>query len=113
VLRAVVVAIALLVVAGAGCSDDGPDDPAEVLADRISAILEGDGDAVLQRLEEGGLGVSAEELADADVVCPRVTDPAPGDLATCNLTTDEVELELDVEFREDGGLEVVQVAVAP
>lgn len=97
----------------AGCGDDGPDDPAGALADRVSAILEGDGDAVLQRLEEGGIGLDAEALGDADVLCPRVSDPSPGDRATCRVTAEGVELEVDVEFGADGGLQVVQVAVAP
>jgi hypothetical protein len=97
----------------AGCADDPPPGPAEVLADRVSRILEGEGDAVLQRLAEGGIGLDADALGEADVLCPRVTDPAPGDRATCRVTVDDVELELDVEFGADGGLQVVQVAVAP
>lgn len=96
-----------------GCADDPPADPAEALADRVTGILEGDGEVVLQRLEEGGIGLGADALRDADVLCPRVTDPAPGDRATCRVAADGVELELDVEFVADGGLRVVQVAVAP
>jgi hypothetical protein len=96
-----------------GCSDDEPDDPADALADRVTTILEDDGSAVLERLAEGGIGIDDADLAEADVLCPRVTDPEVGDRATCRVTAGGVELELDVEFENDGALEVVQVAVAP
>lgn len=108
-----VVAAAAATLVGAGCADDGPEDPADALAERVSAILEDDGGAVLDRLQEGGLGLDARALADAEVVCPRVRTPDPGDRATCRVAAGEVELEVDVEFAADGGLQVVQVAVAP
>jgi hypothetical protein len=111
VVAAVAAAAAMSV--GAGCADDGPDDPADALADRVSAILEEDGGAVLDRLQEGGLGVDAEALGDAEVVCPQVRTPDPGDRATCRVVAGDLELEVDVEFTADGGLQVVQVAVAP
>lgn len=111
--RVALVAASLLVLAVAGCGDDGPEDPADALADRVHAILDGDADAVLQRLEEGGIGLDAGALGDADVLCPRVRTPDVGDRATCRVTADDIELELDVEFEDGGGLQVVQVAVAP
>lgn len=112
-LRAVLAGAAAASLAVAGCADDAPADPADALAERVSGILEGDGEAVLQRLEEGGIGLDADALAGAEVLCPRVRDPAPGDRATCRVTAGEVELEVDVEFGAGGGLQVVQVAVAP
>lgn len=115
--RGVAATLAAVVAAllGGGCDDgdDASSDPADVLADRVSAVLADDSSAVLERLAEGDVGVTAEALADADVRCPRVTEPAAGDRATCRVTTGDAELELDVEFDADGGLEVVAVAVAP
>lgn len=109
-----VVLAGVVAVMATGCSsDDSPDDPAEALAERVSAILDDDSSAVLERLAEGDVGVTADELADAEVLCPRVTDPDQGDRATCRVTAGGTELELDVEFGGDGGLDVVAVAVAP
>lgn len=97
----------------AACAEDEPDDPAAALADRVAAILDDDGSAVLERLAEGDVGVDADQLADAEVLCPRVTEPEPGDRATCRVTAGAAELEVDVEFQEGGSLEVVAVGVAP
>jgi len=108
-----VLAVVALAGAAACSEDDEPDGPAEALAARVSAILDDDGSAVLERLAEGDVGVTAAELAEADVLCPAVTDPDPGDTATCRVTAGDVELELDVEFGDDGGLTVIAVAVAP
>jgi hypothetical protein len=106
-------AVAVALAGGCSSDDDSPEDPADALAERVSAILDDDSSAVLERLAEGDVGVTADELADADVLCPRVTDPEPGDRATCRVTAGVTELELDIEFGGDGGLDVVAVAVAP
>lgn len=109
------VAVLAAVALAGGCADDdaAPDDPAGALAERVSAVLGSEGSAVLDRLAQGDVGVTAEDLAAAEVLCPRVTEPAPGDRATCRVTAGGVELELDVEFRADGGIEVIAVAAAP
>jgi len=114
--RAVALAIALTaaVALGAGCGDEGDDDPAALLADRVSAILDSDSSAVVDRLAESGSALDAAALADAAVRCPRVAAPEPDDRATCRVTAaDGTELELDVEFQDDGGIEVVALALAP
>jgi outer membrane lipopolysaccharide assembly protein LptE/RlpB len=112
-LAALATIAAFLVAAGCGDDTDGDTDSATALAQRISAILESDSSAVVERLAEGGSEVDADALADADVVCPRVEAPEPGDRATCRVTAAGTELELDVEFQDDGGIEVVTLAVAP
>lgn len=93
--------------------DDGPADPAAELADRVHDILRSDTSSVLDRLAEGDVGVTADDLADADILCPRVRAPEAGDGATCRLDAGGTELELDVEFEADGSIQVVAVALAP
>ncbi len=91
------VGVALALVAGCGGGGSGNDDGGD-LAGRLRAVLEADGGAV-----DGDVGA-------ADVVCPTVDDAQPGDLATCVLTLDsDREVEVDVEFQEDGTITVVAV----
>ena len=91
------VVIALLLCAACGDDDDAPD-AGDVLAERLVAVLEAEGDAI-----DG-------DLEGADVSCPDVRAPAAGDRATCVVTLARgQELEIDVEFQDDGALTVVAV----
>lgn len=82
--------------AGGGGGGDGGR-PAEVLADRVAALLAA-GDS--------------SDAAGADVTCPSVRDPRPGDRATCVARMDDGHVsEVDVEFQADDS--IVVVAVAP
>jgi hypothetical protein len=99
----------------AACAAGGADDPAAALADRVQDVLaSADGGAsVVQRLSQFGVSVTADELADGSLLCPRVTDPAAGDEATCKVTVGDQEYEIDVEFESDGSIKLVDAEVAP
>lgn len=91
--------VALLLLAA--CNDDGGSggsEGADRLADRVVGVLEAQGDAV-----DG-------DLEGADVSCPTVRDPEPGDRATCVIRFDDGRrVEVDVEFDADGSIAVVAV----
>jgi hypothetical protein len=95
--RAVAVAAsATVVLAGCGDGDDGS--RRDALAERVVAVLEADGGAV-----DGNLD-------GADVTCPAVDDPAPGDRATCTVGLDgDRSVQVDIEFEADGSIAVVAV----
>lgn len=92
------VAVALAVSA---CGDDGAEPPAaDRLADRLVAVLAADPGNV-----DG-------DVTDAEVTCPSIADPDPGDVATCVLRFDDGrDVEVDVEFQADGAIVVVAVLV--
>lgn len=98
-----VIAAALLVT-GAGCGDDDGDGGdsetgGDALAERLVAVLEGEG---ADRIDG--------DLDGADVTCPRLDDPRPGDRATCIVEPRRGgEVEVDVEFDADGSIAVVAV----
>jgi hypothetical protein len=89
----------LLVVAGCGDDSSGATDGAGGdLAERVVAVLEADGQTV-----DG-------DLEGADVSCPDVHDPQPGDRATCDVRFGpQREVEVDVEFGDGGSITVVAV----
>jgi hypothetical protein len=95
-----------------GCSSDG-DGPSDVLAEQVRAALAADPAAVADRLDEQGLTVDADDLAAAELTCPEVSDPSPGDVATCTAAIAGEAVAIDVEFGEDGAVTVVGVEAAP
>jgi hypothetical protein len=99
VLRRAVIALVTATTAATACGDDGGSarDP---LAERLVALLEADAEAI-----DG-------DVAAAQVTCPTVPSPEPGDVATCVVRFDDGRrLEVDVEFQADGA--IVVVAVVP
>ena len=97
--RAVAVALTTGVALGAaGCGSGDEESPRDALADRVVAVLEADGGAV-----DG-------DLEGADVTCPTVEAPEPGDRATCTVRLDgNRTVDVDVEFEGDGSIAVVAV----
>lgn len=98
---AALLALAVAVVLG-GCGDTGGgrrDTAGNELSRRVRAVLTADPTLV-------------DGLAIEDVTCPNVTEPAPGDRATCIVHVDGVapRVEVDIEFDEDGTFVVVDVA---
>ena len=105
---------AVLAAAGfAGCGDGDGDDPRQQLADRVQAALAADPQAVVDRLEQLDVDATTDDVEGVDLTCPRVTDPAPGDLATCDGEIAGVQVAVDVEFGEGDDLTVVLVEVRP
>lgn len=101
--------------AGAGCSSESSSsDPARALAERVQDVLASDaGQGIVDRIGQFDVEVTREELAEQLALCPRVTDPEPGDQATCLLTVGSRTFEIDVEFEDDGSIQVVEAEVAP
>lgn len=95
----------------ASCTAD--DEPANALTVRVQRVLDDAAADIAARLDQLGADVTAAEVGDARVTCPDVEDAAVADRATCRLAVGELEVELDVEFVEDGAIRVVNVAVAP
>jgi hypothetical protein len=115
VLRPATVGLAAIVLIGCGDSDQ-PDGPADALAERVADAVGGGADELVERLDELGVEVDADDLQrlDAgDLRCPSVRDPDPGDRATCQLELADTELAIDVEFGADGAVTVVGVEAAP
>jgi hypothetical protein len=84
VLRRVAVVVLVLAAASA-CGDDGS---SSSLDDRVRDVL--------------------SLPSSAAVLCPVVREVEAGDLATCVVTHDDGrEVEVDLEFEEDGGITVV------
>lgn len=82
----------------AGCGSDGGAEPADRLTERLVAVLRADPAVV------GG------DVGDAEVMCPVVRTPDPGDVATCVLRFEGGRrVEVDVEFQADGAIVVVGV----
>jgi len=97
VLKTAVVAIAAVTVAIPACGDDGGS-ASDALADRLAALLEAEPDAI-----DG-------DVDDAQVTCPSVPSPEPGDVATCVVRFDDGRrVEVDVEFQAGGAIAVVAV----
>jgi hypothetical protein len=103
------IAVASLpLLAATACSADSGDDE---LGARVHAVLAADPGPVVARLAELGVDVGAGALEDAEIGCPKVDEPEPGDTATCVTELADREVSVDVEFTDDGGVRIVCVEV--
>ena len=102
-----VATVSLLV--GGACSGSPGDD----LDDRVHDALVAEPGPIIDRLAELGLDADAAALEEAEVRCPTVDDPQPGDTATCTVVGFGDEVTVDVQFADGGGVQVVGVDAVP
>lgn len=107
-------AIAGVLLAVAACGDDDGGEPPSELEEQVAAAVADGAEDVRVRLETLGVSVEGAELEGVeggDLLCPRVTDPEPGDRATCELTLEPALVLVDVEFAADGSVSVIGIEV--